>query len=246
MGPGGGARAASWSSTRTGTWLACPLDTASGVRVRKVGPASTIRRILHNVGLVTSEPQTTPLLLLALRGRSAQPVLAVRLRPLGPGRRGRRGDHQLARRPLPLPPRPQRGPRSPAKSPRHPEERQPEPPQTQGKAGRFHQTQKRWLARQPPPANVADLQCQLDAFRKHYNEHRPNRALQRSTPAGPGQQGPAQSRTRWRPSGHYRRRHDHVDGGKVSIRCAGRMHHLGIGTAHHDKALGARPSSSTR
>jgi hypothetical protein len=121
----------------------CPLDTASGVRVRKVGPASTIRRILHNVGLVTSEPQTTPLLLPALRGRSAQPVLAVRLRPLGPGRRGRRGDHQLARRPLPLPPRPQRGPRSPAKSPRHPEERQPEPPQTQGKAGRFRQTPAR-------------------------------------------------------------------------------------------------------
>jgi hypothetical protein len=36
----------------------------------------------------------------------------------------------------------------------------------------------------PPaaPAAVADLQCQLDAFRKHYNEHRANRTLQRSNP----------------------------------------------------------------
>ena len=32
---------------------------------------------------------------------------------------------------------------------------------------------------------------------------------------------------------HYRLRYDHVDpGGKVSIRRAGKMHHLGIGTRH--------------
>ena len=58
----------------------------------------------------------------------------------------------------------------------------PNHPQTQGKVERFHQTQKRWLARQPPAATLPGLQRQLDAFREHYNEHRPNRAVQRSTP----------------------------------------------------------------
>ena len=226
----------------------CPLDTASGVRVRKVGPASTIRRILHNVGLVTSEPQTTPLLLLALRGRSAQPVLAVRLRPLGPGRRGRRGDHQLARRPLPLPPRPQRA------VPGHRQSRlvtqkngNPNRPRLRARPGDSTRPRNAgWPASRPRrrggPAMPARRLPQ--ALQRAPREPHPA-ALEPA--AGPGQPGPAQSRTRWRPSGHYRRRHDHVDaGGKVSIRYAGRMHHLGIGTAHHDKALGARPSSSTR
>ena len=105
-------------------------------------------------------------------------------------------------------------------------------PQTQGKAGRFHQTQKRWLAAQPPAATVAGLQHQLDAFRDHCNEHRPSRALDRSTPGHAyralPKAGPAAA-----PSGYCRLRYDHAGkGGKVSIRHAGRMHHLGIGIAH--------------
>jgi transposase InsO family protein len=73
--------------------------------------------------------------------------------------------------------------RVPPRRPRHhPEERQAEPPPDQGKVERFHQTQKRWLAQQPSAATLGELQRQLDAFREHYNEHRPNRALQRSTP----------------------------------------------------------------
>jgi transposase InsO family protein len=113
----------------------------------------------------------------------------------------------------------------------------PNHPQTQGKIERFHQTQKRWLAQQPPAATLPGLQRQLDAFREHYNEHRPNRAVQRSTPgqayrARP-RAGPARA-----PHGYYRLRYDHVDaGGKVSIRHAGRMHHLGIGTAHRGKEV---------
>ena len=55
-------------------------------------------------------------------------------------------------------------------------------PQTQGKIERFHQTLQRWLAARPPAPNLAGLQQQLDQFREHYNEHRPHRALQRSTP----------------------------------------------------------------
>ncbi len=114
---------------------------------------------------------------------------------------------------------------------------QPNHPQTQGKAGRFHQTQKRWLARQPAATTLADLQRQLDAFREHYNEHRPNRAVQRSTPGQAyralPKTGPAAD-----PHGYYRLRYDHVDAdGKVSIRHAGRMHHLGIGTAHRGKEI---------
>ena len=59
----------------------------------------------------------------------------------------------------------------------------PNHPQTQGKVERFHQTLKRWLARQPPAATLAVLQQQLDAFTTAYNQHRPHRALDRKTPA---------------------------------------------------------------
>ena len=55
-------------------------------------------------------------------------------------------------------------------------------PQTCGKVERFHQTQKKWLAAQPPPATLADLQRQLDRFRRYYNTVRPHRALARRTP----------------------------------------------------------------
>jgi hypothetical protein len=45
--------------------------------------------------------------------------------------------------------------------------------------------------------------------------------------------GPART-----PHGYYRLRYNHVDaGGKVSIRRAGRMHHLGIGAAHRGKEI---------
>jgi transposase InsO family protein len=59
-------------------------------------------------------------------------------------------------------------------------------PQTCGKVERLHQTLKRFLAKQPPAASLADLQLQLDAFRAHYNHRRPHRALDRQTPATSG------------------------------------------------------------
>jgi len=112
-------------------------------------------------------------------------------------------------------------------------------PQTQGKIERFHQTQQRWLRARPPAATIADLQLQLDELRAHYNERRPHRALGRRTPgeayratpkALPASNGHAQ--------GHYRLRYDRLDAnGKMSLRRAGRMHHLGAGAAHARKRV---------
>ena len=55
-------------------------------------------------------------------------------------------------------------------------------PQTQGKVERFDQTQKKWLGAQPPAADLAALQRQLDRFQRYYNTVRPHRALGRRTP----------------------------------------------------------------
>jgi transposase InsO family protein len=110
----------------------------------------------------------------------------------------------------------------------------PNHPQTQGKVERFHQTLKRWLAQQPPAATTADLQQQLDAFRQIYNHHRPHRELARRTPATAYAALPkATPPTTTGQPGHYRLRYDRVDTwGKISMRRAGRLHHLGVGYTH--------------
>jgi transposase InsO family protein/transposase-like protein len=56
-------------------------------------------------------------------------------------------------------------------------------PQTCGKIERFWQTLKTWLAAQPIPATVDELNTLLDQFRDYYNHHRPHRALGGATPA---------------------------------------------------------------
>jgi transposase InsO family protein len=107
-------------------------------------------------------------------------------------------------------------------------------PQTQGKIERFHQTLKRWLAPRPLPATLADLQQQLDTFREIYNQQRAHRA-HGTTPAAAYAAIPNASPQAVNPAdhAHYRVRLDTVDrNGKVSLRRAGRMHHLGIGAAH--------------
>jgi transposase InsO family protein len=106
-------------------------------------------------------------------------------------------------------------------------------PQTCGKIERFHQTLKRYLAKQPPARSLAVLQAQLDGFRTYYNQRRPHRALQGSTPlhayharikAGPSQAAPP---------AHYRVRHDRVDkAGRVTLRYLSRLHHIGLGAAY--------------
>src|SRR5512133_1073183 len=108
-------------------------------------------------------------------------------------------------------------------------------PQTCGKAERFHQTETRWLASQPQADTIPTLQRQLDTFRGYYNQQRPHRALGRRTPAeaytarpkatATGQ--PLYDPTQWRV------RHDTVDtNGKLTLRHASRLHHIGIGRRH--------------
>jgi Integrase core domain len=111
----------------------------------------------------------------------------------------------------------------------------PNHPQTQGKVERFQQTMKNWLRAQPhQPATVSDLQALLDAFAAIYNSQRPHRSL-------PGRATPAvayAARPKARPGDraadtHDRVRTDRIDKtGLVSLRYAGKLHHIGIGRAH--------------
>jgi transposase InsO family protein len=112
-------------------------------------------------------------------------------------------------------------------------------PQTQGKTERFHQTLQRWLAARPAARTAAELQRQLDEFREHYNERRPHRALNRRTPGEAYRATPkAAPASNGHQPGHYRLRYDRLDTkGKMTLRRAGRMHHLGVGTAHAHKRV---------
>lgn len=104
-------------------------------------------------------------------------------------------------------------------------------PQTQGKIERFHQTLKKWLAAQPAPQTLAALEALLGQFQRYYNQHRPHGAIGRRTPAVayaalpkavPGEH----------PSPETRLREDTVGpDGKVTLRYAGKLRHLGIGRA---------------
>jgi transposase InsO family protein len=107
-------------------------------------------------------------------------------------------------------------------------------PQTQGKTERFHQTLQRWLKARPAARTITELQRQLDQFRAQYNEQRPHRALHRRTPGTVYRATPkAAPASNGHTPGHYRLRYDRLDNkGHMSIRRAGRMHHLGVGTAH--------------
>jgi transposase InsO family protein len=108
-------------------------------------------------------------------------------------------------------------------------------PQTCGKVERFHQTLKRWLAKQPPATTLVELQAQLDWFQHYYNTVRPHRALGRRTPAEAfaARTTTAPRRPAITIPAHHRVRRDKVDSaGHVSLRYRSKLLHLGIGRAH--------------
>lgn len=104
----------------------------------------------------------------------------------------------------------------------------PNHPQTQGKVERFQQTLKKWLTARPPAPDLPALQQLLDEFAHTYNTKRPHRSLERRTPE---QAYTARAKaTPSTSSSHWRIRNDIVDKfGRISMRHAGRLHHIGIG-----------------
>lgn len=104
-------------------------------------------------------------------------------------------------------------------------------PETQGKIERFHQTLKRWIYKRPAAQDLDELQALLDEFRIWYNTARPHYALKGQTPervylATP-KDAPDPSQDK-----EYRTRHDVIDSnGKLTLRYAGQLRHLGIGRA---------------
>lgn len=106
-------------------------------------------------------------------------------------------------------------------------------PQTCGKIERFHQTLKKFLAKQDPAVDVACLQAQLDRFVTAYNDTRPHRALGRRTP-----REVFDTKIKAHPAGdvpdtHFRVRHDRVDKtGCVTLRYQSQLRHISIGRAH--------------
>ena len=108
----------------------------------------------------------------------------------------------------------------------------PNHPQTQGKVERLNQTLKRWLGARPRAATRADLQTQLDDFTSYYNTHRPHRSLNGGTPAD-AYTARAKATPEHNRDGHFRIREDTIHAhGTITLRRAGRMHHIGVGRDH--------------
>jgi transposase InsO family protein len=114
----------------------------------------------------------------------------------------------------------------------------PNHPTTCGKVERFHQTTKLWLAAQPPANDLDELRDQLDAFTDEYNHRRPHRSVGRATPAAAYLRLPKAGPVGSDVGAHHRVRHDKVhNGGVVTLRHDGRLHHIGVGRAHAGKAI---------
>jgi transposase InsO family protein len=103
-------------------------------------------------------------------------------------------------------------------------------PQTCGKIERFHQTLKRYLAKQARARSIAELQRQVDRFVLTYNEQRPHSAR--------GDRPPKEAfdaLDKARPGDpvagtHFRVRTDKVDSsGKVTLRHDSKLFHIAIG-----------------
>jgi transposase InsO family protein len=111
----------------------------------------------------------------------------------------------------------------------------PNHPQTRGKVERFQQTLKKWLRAQPAqPATIPQLQALIDAFTSEYNHRRPHRSLpQQAAPATAYAARPKATPGDRDADTHDRVRTDKVWAvGTVTLRHAGKLHHIGVGRAH--------------
>jgi transposase InsO family protein len=110
----------------------------------------------------------------------------------------------------------------------------PNHPTTCGKVERFQQTLKKWLRAQPQPHTLHHLQVLLDSFLDEYNLRRPHKSLpHKATPATVYSALPKASPLPLTTNNHARVRHDRVDNeGKVTLRHAGRLFHIGVGRTH--------------
>jgi len=112
-------------------------------------------------------------------------------------------------------------------------------PQTCGKVERFHQTLKRFLARQRAAATVGGLQRQLDRFAEYYNTVRPHRSIGRRTPLEAfAASMKAHPRLAPMTVDGYRLRQDTIDrNGKITLRYQGRLHHIGLGRRYAGRTV---------
>ena len=111
----------------------------------------------------------------------------------------------------------------------------PNHPQTQGKVERFQQTLKKWLTAQAcQPATITELQALLDQFTATYNHQRPHRSLPRcQTPAAAYAARPKATPGNRDADTHDRVRTDKIwTVGTVTLRHAGKLHHIGVGRQH--------------
>jgi transposase InsO family protein len=110
----------------------------------------------------------------------------------------------------------------------------PNHPTTCGKVERFHQTLKKWLTSQHPrAATIAELQDQLDAFVDEYNHRRPHRSMPHNATPATAYTARPKAVPATRLDTHDRVRRDTVDQfGKLTLRHAGRLHHIGVGRTH--------------
>ena len=107
-------------------------------------------------------------------------------------------------------------------------------PQTQGKIERFHQTLKRWLKARPLPDTIDDLNTLLAQFKTWYNTQRPHRSTGNRSPEQAYTALPKATPVKTNNTSEWRSRTDIVDkNGKVTLRYAGQIRHLGIGRAHN-------------
>ena len=114
----------------------------------------------------------------------------------------------------------------------------PNHPTTCGKVERFQQTTQRWLAARDPAHTIAELQAQLETWTEIYNHQRPHSSLRRRPPAVLYALLPKATPRGSSAGQHHRVRRDRVDqSGVISLRRAGRMHHIGIGRAHAGKTV---------